>query len=122
MKLVIAGSRELNVSIERIEGYLKDFNLNPTAIVSGLARGIDHCGILYAGHAKLPVIPFKPDIKRYGRYLAMRLRNKKMAVEGDALLLIWDGQSGGSKHMRECMQALNKPIYEVVLDLNKQIK
>ena len=50
---------------------------------------------------------------------AGHVRNKKMAEYGDALLLIWDGKSKGSANMKKEMQKLNKPIYEVTLNVIK---
>jgi hypothetical protein len=38
-----------------------------------------------------------------------------MAEEGDALLLIWDGESKGSANMKKEMLFKKKPIYEVIL-------
>jgi hypothetical protein len=38
-----------------------------------------------------------------------------MVDYADVLLLIWDGESRGSKNMKETMIKLGKPVYEVIL-------
>jgi hypothetical protein len=37
-----------------------------------------------------------------------------MAEYGDALLLIWDGKSKGSKNMKARMKGMQKPVFEVI--------
>ena len=56
---------------------------------------------------------FEADWEMYGNR-AGPIRNNKMTVYSDALLLIWDGESRGSAHMKSAMLKLKKPIYEVV--------
>lgn len=118
MKLIIAGGRDLNVSIENIEQVINEFNLNPTIVISGKARGIDACGENWANYKNIPIDPYaisKEEWNKIGK-AAGPLRNKQMAEYGDTLLLIWDGKSKGSKNMKEEMQKLNKPIYEVIIE------
>ena len=132
MKLVIAGSRTLNVTAGFIAELINTYNLNPTEIISGGAKGIDRCAETFAeqwnqlnsppaggvaGHwrdkrVKLTVI--YPDWAEHGK-AAGPIRNKEMAELGDALLLIWDGESKGSCNMKEQMVKLNKPVHEVII-------
>lgn len=119
MKLIIAGSRDLDQNIVYAEliklrsvGHIM---VQASEIVCGMARGSDMAGKQYGDFYGIPVIPFEPDYDKYGRYRAPKIRNNKMAVYGDALLLIWDGKSGGSRHMKEAMSLLNKPVYEIII-------
>lgn len=114
MKLIIAGGRDLNVTTEQIRGYFEKFNLAPTEIVSGGARGIDACAIQYAKDTKGVVAVFEADWDKYGKG-AGPVRNLSMALYADALLLIWDGKSKGSANMKARMVGLKKPIYEIIL-------
>lgn len=117
MKLIIAGSRELKASIEEIHALVQHYKLFPTAIVSGRARGIDTCGEAYAKAYGIPILPFpvtKQEWETIGRSAGHK-RNAKMAVEGDALLLIWDGKSSGSAGMKDRMLELGKPVFEAVV-------
>lgn len=57
---------------------------------------------------------FSPDWKQHGR-AAGPIRNRKMAEYIDGVLLIWDGKSRGSANMKKEMEALGKPIFEVIV-------
>ncbi len=116
MKLIIAGSRKLKVSVEEIQVLMEHFNLHPTYIVSGKARGIDTCGEAWAKEYKIPVIPFPVTKQEWDEIglSAGHKRNAKMALEADALLLIWDGKSSGSGGMKRIMFEMGKPVYEAI--------
>lgn len=115
IKLIIAGSRDLTVTSEFIEQQIVKFNLSPYIVISGGANGIDRCGELFAKKLGLNLMIFEANWELHGKS-AGPLRNQQMAKEGDALLLIWDGKSRGSNDMRSKMIALNKPIYEVIIE------
>lgn len=75
------------------------------------AKKIDkYIGVTYKG--------FPADWETYGKS-AGPIRNRQMAQYADALLLIWDGESRGSANMREEMQKLGKPVYEVIIRRSK---
>jgi len=128
MKLIIAGSRHYSSAFDIVklafdfipelrEAYAAD---EITEVVSGTAEGIDKGGERWARNAQRKmdgqgplVTRFPPDWEKLGK-AAGPVRNRQMAEYGDALLLIWDGESVGSKNMRLQMEKLGKPIYEVV--------
>lgn len=134
MKLIIAGSRNFNnLYTIFITNLINHCNINISEIVCGCGgtdedevgelqsanqfvsdQGIDLLGEKWAvGHGYGPkYIPAK--CRKIGR-AAGPIRNKEMAEYGDALLLIWDGESRGSKSMKELMLKSGKPIYEVIL-------
>lgn len=118
MKLIIAGSRTLNIGTGFIESSIRILNITkPTEIVCGMAKGVDYSGFEYAKLAAnypLTCKEFPADWDKNGR-AAGPIRNKQMADYADALLLIWDGESKGSANMKENMLKLNKPVYEVIL-------
>ena len=115
MKLIIAGSRHLHISIEQLKDMLFLYKLTPSQIVCGMAKGIDSCGYLFGQYyLNVPIKEFHADWNTYGSS-AGPLRNYAMAKYSDALLLIWDGKSNGSKNMKKCMEKLKKPIYEVII-------
>lgn len=114
MKLIIAGSRTLNPSIDFIRDSIVSLALpDITEVVCGGARGVDEAGRLFARRWGIPVALFTPDWS-VGKK-AGPLRNAAMAKHGDALLLIWDGTSKGSKSMKTLMESTGKPVYEIIL-------
>lgn len=111
MKLIIAGSRTITKSPVEIADIVDSFELSPTTIICGMARGIDMCGATFADMADLPVMAFPADWDKHGKS-AGHIRNALMAKEGDVLLLIWDGKSKGSASMKRLMLDAGKPVYE----------
>ena len=116
MKLIIAGSRNLNLSADSLDNII--FNLPDnmpiiTEVVCGMAKGIDLAGRGWAINYKIPVKEFPADWANLGKG-AGYARNADMAKYADELLAFWDGKSRGTKHMIECMLQLNKP-FQVIL-------
>lgn len=116
MKLIIAGSRHLNVSIRELEDILKEKRIyisSVSEIVCGKAPGIDSDGEKFAKFHGIKVISFPADWDKYGKSAGPR-RNLQMAEYSDALLLIWNGKSLGSANMHARMKGLGKSIFEVI--------
>lgn len=120
MKLIIAGSRTLDVSKFFIRDVMKNLGFDvqkpdqPTEVVSGTANGIDKAGERFAKDYHIPVKQFPANWDKFGKG-AGHIRNKQMADYADALLLIWNGSSSGSAGMKQQMEKLGKPVYEVII-------
>jgi len=117
MKLIIAGSRSLNPSVEELNNIVCQ-HWNPKEIirvVSGGAIGVDQVGEKWAKKEGIPYVIFIPGWGLHGRFAAF-MRNKDMAYYGDQLLAIWDNKSKGTRHMIEEMEALGKPV--VIANVN----
>lgn len=119
MKLIIAGSRPKTFSIGHtfLEQMMLHHNLhknNVTQVVSGVAQGVDEKGEWWAMTEGVPIKRFHAKWEVHGK-AAGHIRNKQMAQYGDALLLVWDGESKGSANMLKEMRAVNKPIFEFVI-------
>jgi hypothetical protein len=120
MKVIIAGSRDLDLNQwsdkeELIEFAIKRSGFDITQVITGCARGIDRVGAglgayLYGDDN---VIGFPADWTKHGKSAGF-IRNVEMAKEADALILIWNGRSSGSAHMKSEMVKLGKPIYEII--------
>ena len=105
MKVIIAGSRDLDINTWEHMEKLVDFAINNcgfniTQIITGCARGIDRIGAntgayLYGDDN---VIGFPANWEKYGKSAGF-IRNAEMAKRGDMLVAFWDGKSKGTKHM-----------------------
>lgn len=119
MKLIIAGSRGIEHDdawdeiINIIEDN-KDKILPIDEIVSGGAQGVDSTAENYAITFCHPFKKFEAEWDKYG-VAAGPIRNKAMAHYGDALIVVWDGKSRGTKNMMDHMHRLKKPVYLKVL-------
>lgn len=122
MKLIVAGSRTIDVSPDLMLDLLEHFKLMEDLheIVCGGAKGVDASGETFAKEMKvmdgtvIRVKHFPADWDKYGKSAGYK-RNLEMGQYADALLLIWDGESKGSGHMKEIMRKLKKPIYEIII-------
>ena len=114
MKLIIAGSRHLDITEADIDLALIQFQLVPTMIISGgCPTGADVAAKKYAQSNKVEYKEFIAQWDKYGK-AAGPIRNHAMSFEGDALLLIWDGKSRGSDNMRQQMKVMKKEIFEII--------
>lgn len=122
MKLIIAGSRELDAAVDEGVILLATSSLISVCpllvghwpfdeIVSGTAPGGDQIGERYALHNsyKLTKMPADWTLGKSAGFI----RNAQMAEYGDALIALWNGSSGGTKNMIESMTARGKPTLTV---------
>jgi hypothetical protein len=117
VKVIIAGSRfdmrnkplVLRMKREVIKAIeLSGFQISE--VVSGMARGFDQLGEMYAKKFNLPVYAAPADWDTYGKSAGYR-RNVEMAEHADALLAFWDGKSKGTKHMIDIAESKGLQIY-----------
>lgn len=80
------------------------------SIVSGMARGADALGYMFAHRNNVKVYEFPAQWDRFGKQAGFR-RNTEMGNFADGLLCFWDGESKGTQHMIQYMGQLNKPVY-----------
>lgn len=99
MKVIIAGSRSIN-SYFVVAGILDKVKLPIKEVVSGHAQGVDRFGERWADNNGIDVREFPADWDKWGKAAGPK-RNRQMAEYADALILIWDGKSRGSKNMLE---------------------
>jgi len=115
MKLIIAGSRNIFPTTIQISEAFDHYSIpEPSEIVSGSAAGVDAFGEQWAMHYGIDLVMFPANWKRHGK-AAGPIRNAKMADYADALLLIWNGHSPGSRNMKQQMIDRGKPVYEIIL-------
>lgn len=103
MKLLVVGSR-----------CIKEFDLSPyissevDTIISGGAEGIDSLAERYADSHRLSKYIIRPRYDLHGRAAPLK-RNQKMVDMADAVLIIWDGHSRGTKYTLEYAKQVKKP-------------
>lgn len=102
-RTIIAGSREI-VNPEVVVPIIEGCTWPIATVLSGCACGVDTIGAQWAEERDIPVERYPADWHSFGR-AAGPLRNAEMAQRADALLLIWHGDSPGSRNMLERAQA-----------------
>ncbi len=115
MKLLIAGSRSI-----------EDFDLtyhipkDVTTIISGGACGIDTLAEKYSDDMCLSKIIIRPNYALYGKAAPLK-RNEEMVILADAVLIIWDGKSKGTKYTADYAKKQNKPLTVVLHSRNDHL-
>ena len=104
MKLLIVGSR--NITEFDLTPYVPT---NVDTIITGGAEGVDTIAENYADRHRLSKYILRPSYNIYGRVAPLK-RNEQMVDMADAVLVIWDGQSKGTKHTLNYSSKKNKPI------------
>lgn len=122
--IVVAGSRSFNnyqILEDRLDFLLQNIkNKYIINIVSGEAKGADYLGEVYAARRRFGIIRKPANWKKYGKS-AGYIRNKEMAKIANAVVVFWDGQSSGSKHMIDL--AIENKLPTVVYTIeNNEIK
>lgn len=107
-KVIIAGSRGFSnykLLREQCNKYLREKRKTSNIIiVSGHARGADTLGEKYAQDEGFALEIYPAQWKKLGKQAGYR-RNEQMAEVADALIAFWDGESKGTKHMIDIMNA-----------------
>lgn len=120
MKTIIAGSRTFNdahLLKDKLDAYRKEHMI--TEIVSGGASGADALGEAYAILNGIQIKMFNADWNKHGR-AAGPIRNRQMAEYADALIVVWDGTSKGTKNMIDEMHKQKKPVHIILFNTELQ--
>ena len=113
MRVIVAGSRSIK-DYELVKKAIEDSGFKISILVCGEARGVDSLGRRWAESHEVPIKSFAANWDIHGRG-AGHIRNKEMAEYAQALVLVWDGQSAGSKSMKKYAGDKGISIYEVVV-------
>lgn len=112
MRVVIAGSRTITNYMAVVKA-IKESKFDISEVVSGTAKGVDSLGEYWALQNGVPVKRFPPNWKSHGRAAGV-IRNNEMAEYADAVIVIWDGNSRGSKHMIDAARKAGCLVYEQI--------
>ena len=109
MKLLIAGSRQINNF--DFSKYISD---DVDTILSGGAKGIDSLAELFADKHRLSKIILRPRYDLYGKSAPLK-RNEELVQMADKILIIWDGSSRGTNYTINYAKKLNKDLKVIIL-------
>ena len=109
MKVIIAGSRNIH-DYKLVVDTIQSSGYEITEVVSGTAVGPDQLGEQWARANNIPIKEMPAEWHRYGNS-AGPYRNRAMADYADAAIIIWDGQSKGTRNMIENMIRRKKPYH-----------
>ncbi len=101
IKVIVAGGRDFydyGLLCNVLDYQLSRRTIDEVEIVCGMARGADLLGKKYADSRGIKVVEFPADWDTKGK-AAGYVRNADMADYATHLVLFWDGESKGSKHM-----------------------
>ena len=119
MRCIIAGSRTIT-DWKILASAIAASKFHITCVISGNACGMDLLGEEWAKNRNVPCDIYKANWYKFGKS-AGPIRNSEMANASEALLLVWDGVSVGSKNMLETAKRKGLQIFEWNLG-NKQQK
>jgi len=108
MKVLIAGSRSIT-DYEVVKVAIKKSGFYISELLSGNAAGVDKLGEKWAEENLIPIKRFLPDWKTHGK-AAGPIRNSEMVKVAEAAIIIWDGQSRGTKDTFDKMQKAGKQV------------
>lgn len=113
MRTIIAGSRGFSRgrALVLVDEAVTKSGFTPTKVLSGGAEGIDLAGEAWAQAHGIPVDRHPAQWRIYGRVIAGRARNLRMAQLADALVAIWDGCSPGTRHMIETAEQWKLKVF-----------
>ena len=109
MRLLIAGSRQIN-DFDFTE-YISD---DVDTILSGGAKGIDTLAEAFADKHRFSKIILRPQYKTYGKAAPLK-RNEDLIKMADKILVIWDGNSKGTKYTINYAKKLNKDLQIIIV-------
>jgi hypothetical protein len=113
MRTVIAGSRHFTDG-KKLEQELNRIPYEITKVLSGCARGADSLGEWWAQNHKVPIEQYPAEWDTYGRSAGF-VRNEKMAKNCDLVIVFWDGNSKGTKHMIDLAIKYEKELLVVYI-------
>ena len=109
MKILVVGSRNID-----------EFDLSPyipketTLVISGGAKGIDAIAEKYADEHKISKLILLPQYNLYGKSAPIK-RNETMVNIADTVIIVWDGNSRGTKFTLQYSKKKNKNIILITM-------
>lgn len=117
-RLLVCGSRGITDKdwiFSQIESYWYEHLAcySDLIMIEGAARGVDLIAKAYAVENNWKVEEYPADWEKHGRG-AGYIRNDIMVKAADEVLILWDGESRGTKNDIDLCKKYNKP-HKIVL-------
>ncbi|MDZ4849976.1 MAG: SLOG family protein [Pirellulaceae bacterium] len=123
MKTIIAGSRSIGrlsprkwnyeMLVALVEKAVQDSDFQITEVISGGAGGPDRAGEKWAESQSIPVTQIKPNWK-LGRGAGL-IANKELVEHAEALVVLYDGTSSGTKDTIQRMRQKGAKVFVVTV-------
>lgn len=115
MRVIIAGSRRntTRADVDAAMARASCEGIVPLTVLCGGAGGVDRFGEEWARECGLAIEQHYVTPDEWARYprTAGHQRNSRMAMVADALVAVWDGQSGGTRDMIMRAKARGLKVY-----------
>ena len=115
--VIVAGSRKIK-SQQTINGILDPSKELISEVICGEAPGVDTLGRRWAEANSIPIKSFPAQWDKLGKKAGF-IRNEQMAKYAKAtngiLVIVWDGISPGSAHMKRTAEKYQIEILEQVV-------
>ena len=112
VKVLIAGSRGVN-DPDAVRAAIAASGFDVTTVLSGGAKGVDRLGEEWAAERGIPVERIKPDWSQ-GRHAGL-LANSELVAQAEAAVIVYDGQSKGTRDTIGKLQKAGKPTHVATL-------
>ena len=122
-KVLVCGSRSITNKSwvhAQIEKYVQELksssptNLTNPVLIEGEARGVDSLAKEYAIEHNWSIEACPADWEKFGKS-AGYIRNDAMVKKADFVIILWDGESRGTKHDIDlCRRRYYKPYVLVI--------
>ncbi len=102
MRVIIGGSRSIS-DPAALEAAIEQSKFTIAKVITGNSTGVDLLVQHWAQKQGVPLTVLPVDWSQYGGR-AEQIRNEQIIEIADACILIWDGFSKGTHHLREVVQ------------------
>jgi hypothetical protein len=102
MRVIIGGSRSIS-DFAALESAIVESGFQIDRVITGNSTGVDAMVQHWAQKQGIPLSVMPVEWNQYGGR-AEQIRNEQIIEVADACILIWDGFSKGTHHLREVVQ------------------
>ena len=111
MKVLVAGSRSID-DLSIVTTAIEASGFAVSVVLSGGAKGVDRLGEQWAVEHGIPVEQIKPDWSK-GRHAGL-LANTELVEQAEAAVIVYDGESKGTKDTIRKLEKAGKATHVVV--------